>query len=296
MRLAELRDAFLVEDASDGVHPLHPAAVGEHLRRAVVQQPDGARPRRRVLGSLHQRFAVAFGPGHEPHAFVEGDLLAQLKVSRGEPERDPPRVRGGLRLSQKLQGAGQAPRRFGAARGERGGGAQRGDRGWQLLARRLHVRELLEARGLRGTERGGELEEGLGPGQVASAARGLRRSREAVSAAEEHFRVLALIGRGPTAARQIGEELQRFAPAGGRPQGLLRARPSAGRVSARVQQPGASHQHARWDGRPFLAERGFGLVEVLGRIVEALRVALQRRRGQTGPDEQRVLARGLRQV
>src|SRR6267143_6033050 len=125
---------------------------------------------------------VAVAPGHEPDPFIERDLLAQLQVSRRESERDAPRLGGGFGLAQQLQGAGQAPRRFCAARGERGGCAQRCDGRRQLLARRLHVCELLEARRLRGTERGGELDEGLRPGQVAAVARGLRRGREPVVA------------------------------------------------------------------------------------------------------------------
>ena len=100
LRLAELDHALLVEDAGDGVDALDPAAVGEELRGAVVEQAHGARSFGDLGARLGQRGGVAVGPGEEPCALVEGELLAELEIARSEAERGLARVGGALGLAQ----------------------------------------------------------------------------------------------------------------------------------------------------------------------------------------------------
>ena len=103
LRFAELRDPLLVEHARHRVHALHSAAVHEHLHSAGVEQPHRAGAGGRFLRALCQRGSVAVAPGEKPHALVERDLLPQLQIAGGKPERCAASVSGGLRIAEQFQ-------------------------------------------------------------------------------------------------------------------------------------------------------------------------------------------------
>ena len=154
---------------------LDSAAVWKHLHSAEIEQPHGARPRRRFLRRLHQRRAVAVAPREETAAFVERDLLAHLKIPWSEAERSVPRLGSGFRLAEELERIREASQRLRAPRRQSGGAPNRSDGGGELLARRLYLRELLQAPRQRRSLSRSEPQQLLGPRQVAPRACHLRR-------------------------------------------------------------------------------------------------------------------------
>ncbi len=294
--LAEFGDALLVEDPCHGVRALDAAAVREHLGRAVIEDPHRARARRRRLGRLQHRGSVAIAPRHDPIALVERDLLPDLQVARDEQQRRAPRLHRRLGLAEQLERPRQPAQGLGAPGSHRHGGPQRGHRGRQLLARRPHVRQLLQPARLCRAHRGGSRQQLLGASEVAAAPRGLGSVGEPVAAGDALLPVLPLIADHAAARRQVEQELQGVAAPGDELERLLGVGPGPGGVPAGVEQPRARHQHPCRERRLVLLERGLRLVEILDRVVEPLRLALQRRRGQADADHQRVLARRLPQI
>ena len=120
LRLAEFAHAFLVQHARHGVHAFDAAAVGEDLRRAVIEQSHRARSRRRSGRGLRfrERDRIAIGPRQEPRTLVERQLLPQLQIARNEAQRSPPGLGRTLGLAEQLEQAGQPPQRLGTARSQ----------------------------------------------------------------------------------------------------------------------------------------------------------------------------------
>jgi len=298
LRLAELGDALLVEHARDGVDALDAAAVGEELGGAVVEQPHraGALGDRGLGGGLCQRDGVAVGPGEQLRALVGGELLTELQIARRESQRSPARFGGALGLAQELEQAGEAAQRLRAARRQRGRGAHGGDRGRNLLARDLDVGELLEAARLGGAQRDCELEQLVGAREVAAIAGELGRCGEAVGAGQERLGETLLVFDRAVPARDVGEQLQRVAAPRPGCQRRLGPGPRARRISACIEQPRPRREQPRGEICLLFAQRRLRLVEIQRGIVEALRVALQRRRGELRAQEGRILADRVEQI